>query len=68
MSSVFRKVPVDLPHEKWTVKTAFSVSEIWEQDDYGTAEHGILAYYDAQITTGPLEGLNNKIKTMKRQS
>jgi transposase len=29
---------------------------------------GILAYYDAQITTGPLEGLNNKIKTMKRQS
>lgn len=29
---------------------------------------GILAYYDAQITTGPLEGINNKIKTMKRQS
>ncbi len=29
---------------------------------------GILAYYDAEITTGPLEGLNNKIKTMKRQS
>ncbi len=29
---------------------------------------GILAYYDAAITTGPLEGLNNKIKTMKRQA
>jgi transposase len=29
---------------------------------------GILAYYDAPITTGPLEGLNNKIKTMKRQA
>lgn len=29
---------------------------------------GILAYYDAEITTGPLEGINNKIKTMKRQS
>jgi transposase len=73
------------------------LSEIWEQDDYDTAEGmlldwiqyaerlqireltafaktlrrhavGILAYYDAEISTGPLEGLNNKIKTMKRQA
>ena len=73
------------------------LSEIWEQDDYDTAEGmlldwityaeslhikelttfaktlrrhalGILAYYDCEITTGPLEGLNNKIKTMKRQA
>jgi transposase len=73
------------------------LSEIWEQDDYDTAEGmlldwieyaeslhirelsdfaktlrrhaiGILAYYDSEITTGPLEGLNNKIKTMKRQA
>ena len=29
---------------------------------------GILAYYDYQISTGPLEGTNNKIKTMKRQA
>ncbi len=28
----------------------------------------MLAYYDFQISTGPLEGLNNKIKTMKRQA
>ena len=28
---------------------------------------GILAYYDYRITTGPLEGINNKIKTLKRQ-
>ena len=71
--------------------------EIWEQDDYDTAEGmlldwityaeslqikeltdfaktlrrhalGILAYYDCDITTGPLEGLNNKIKTMKRKA
>jgi transposase len=27
-----------------------------------------LAYYDAMITSGPLEGTNNKIKTMKRQA
>jgi transposase len=29
---------------------------------------GILAYYDCEITSGPIEGLNNKIKTMKRQA
>lgn len=28
----------------------------------------ILAYYDCPISTGPLEGTNNKIKTMKRQA
>ena len=29
---------------------------------------GILACYDYPISTGPLEGTNNKIKTMKRQA
>jgi transposase len=29
---------------------------------------GILAYYDYRISTGPLEGMNNKIQTMKRQA
>lgn len=28
---------------------------------------GLLAWYDCPITTGPLEGMNNKIKTMQRQ-
>ncbi len=28
----------------------------------------ILAYYDSFISTGPLEGTNNKIKTMKRKA
>jgi len=27
-----------------------------------------LRYYDYAISTGPLEGTNNKIKTMKRQA
>ena len=31
-------------------------------------QEGILAYYDYRITTGPLEGINNKIKTLKRQA
>ena len=30
--------------------------------------HGILAYYDYAISTGALEGTNNKIQTMKRQA
>jgi transposase len=34
----------------------------------GTHRYGILAYYDYPISTGPLEGTNNKIKTMQRQS
>jgi transposase len=29
---------------------------------------GLLAYYTYPISTGPLEGTNNKIKTMKRQA
>jgi transposase len=29
---------------------------------------GILAWYDHPISTGPLEGTNNKIKTLKRQA
>ena len=28
----------------------------------------LLAWYDYPISTGPLEGTNNKIKTMKRQA
>ena len=27
---------------------------------------GILAWYEHPISTGPLEGVNNKIKTLKR--
>lgn len=29
--------------------------------------HGILAWYDYPLSTGPLEGTNNKIKTLNRQ-
>lgn len=33
-----------------------------------THKKGILAYYDHRISTGPLEGTNNKIKTLQRQA
>jgi len=29
---------------------------------------GLLAYFRHPITTGPLEGINNKIKVLKRQA
>jgi transposase len=29
---------------------------------------GLVAYYDYPISTGPLEGTNNKVKTMQRQA
>ena len=29
---------------------------------------GLLTYYDVRISSGPMEGTNNKIKTMKRQA
>ena len=59
---------------------AFLIDWIWEAGTSGIqmlrkfaktlANHmeGILAYYDYPISTGPLEGTNNKIKTMKRQA
>jgi transposase len=34
----------------------------------GAHRKGILAHYDYPISTGPLEGTNNKIKTMQRQA
>lgn len=33
-----------------------------------THRRGISAYYDHPISTGPLEGTNNKIKTLQRQA
>jgi transposase len=29
---------------------------------------GLLSYHDHPISTGPLEGTNNKIKTLRRQT
>ena len=37
-------------------------------DTFQRHRDGILAWYDFQITNGKLEGINNKIKTMKRQA
>jgi transposase len=47
-------------------------SDIKMLDDFADTldrhREGILAYYDYPISTGPLEGTNNKIKTLQRQA
>jgi transposase len=54
----------------WIRRAESSGIKILQQMGKTLAAHrsGLLAYYDAMITSGPLEGTNNKIKTMKRQA
>ncbi|MCA1696541.1 MAG: ISL3 family transposase [Actinobacteria bacterium] len=54
----------------WIRRAEASGIKILQQMGKTLAGHrsGLLAYYDAMITSGPMEGTNNKIKTMKRQA
>jgi transposase len=54
----------------WSRRAESSGVRMLQQMAKTVAAHrsGLLAYYDAMITSGPMEGTNNKIKTMKRQA
>jgi len=54
----------------WVFRALTSGIKMLRDFGYTLITHieGILAYYDYPISTGPLEGTNNKIKTMKRQA
>jgi transposase len=54
----------------WTLKAKASNIMFLDRFADTLEEHwqGILAYYDHRISTGPLEGTNNKIKTLQRQA
>ena len=54
----------------WIKRAEASGIKMLQQMAKTLAAHrsGLLAYYDVMITTGPMEGTNNKIKTMKRQA
>ncbi len=56
--------------EDWLARARASGIPMLEQFADTLEEHqtGILNYYDYRISTGPLEGTNNKIKTMQRQA
>jgi transposase len=54
----------------WIRRAIASGIKVLQQMAKTLAAHrsGLLAYYDAMISSGPLEGTNNKIKTMKRRA
>jgi transposase len=56
--------------EDWIRRAEASCIKVLQKFAGTLATHrtGILAYYDCRISTGPLEGTNNKIKTMQRQA
>jgi transposase len=54
----------------WLKRAEASGIKMLQQMAKTLAAHrsGLLAYDDVMITSGPMEGTNNKIKTMKRQA
>jgi transposase len=56
--------------EDWMRRAEASCIKVLQKFAATLAMHrtGILAYYDCRISTGPLEGTNNKIRTMQRQA
>ncbi len=54
----------------WIRRAEASGIKVLQQMAKTLAAHrsGLLAYYDVMISSGPMEGTNNKIKTMKRQA
>jgi transposase len=60
----------DLFFNDWIARAKSSKIAMLEKfaDTLTEHRHGILSYYRYRISTGPLEGTNNKIKTMKRQA
>jgi transposase len=54
----------------WIRRAEASGIKVLQQMAKTLAAHrsGLLAYYDVMITSGPMEGTNHKIKTMKRQA
>lgn len=54
----------------WVLKARSTAIEVLKKMAATLLAHkfGILAWYDYHISTGKIEGINNKIKTMKRQA
>ena len=56
--------------EAWIIVAKATTSKHFKRLAGTLEEHraGLLAYFRHPITTGPLEGINNKIKVLKRQA
>jgi transposase len=68
--SLPNKESAEIHLEDWIARAESSDIRILKGFADTLREHrqGILAYYDHRISTGPLEGTNNKIKTLQRQA
>ena len=64
----FKKTTRNLDFADLAMATCLEQNRSIKLDTLQAHRDGILAYYDYPISTGPLEGTNNKIKTMKRQA
>jgi transposase len=64
------KATARLVLDDWVRRAEASGIEMLRKFAYTLAisQSAILAYYDYPISTGPLEGTNNKIRTMQRQA
>jgi transposase len=64
------KVAAEAFLNDWVLRARVSKNAILSKFANTLMAHrsGVLNYYDYPISTGPLEGTNNKIKTMKRQA
>ena len=64
------KAAAEIHLQRWIAKAESSGIKILMDmaKTLSTHRRGILAYYDHRISTGPLEGTNNKIKTLQRQA
>lgn len=64
------KAAADTHLDHWIARAETSGIKILKDmaETLRTHRQGILAYYDHGISTGPLEGTNNKIKTLQRQA
>ncbi|WP_201241855.1 transposase, partial [Halorhodospira halophila] len=56
--------------DSWIALAEHSGCKAFERlaETFRRHREGVLAYFDHPITSGPLEGLNNRIKTLKRQA
>jgi transposase len=64
------KIHAEIFLDDWIARAEISEIKILIKFSQTLKNHreGILAYYDYPISTGPLEGTNNKIKTLQKQA
>ena len=64
------KLHAEIFLDDWIARAECSEIKMLEKFAVTLDKHrdGILSYYDYPISTGPLEGTNNKIKTLQKQA